>query len=131
MFIMKLINCNKKKKIFYLNKSGNHDRDFTYINDVKIICHKMITKRIKPIHYIFNVCRGKTENIKRISKKIMKIYPETKIKNIKANKADVLKTFGSNKKIVEFLGFKKFTDINIGLKNLVEWFEKNKIEKYI
>ena len=63
---------------------------------------------------------------------LLKHYSRQYVKNqIQTNKADVLKTFGSNKKIVEFLGFKKFTDINIGLKNLVEWFEKNKIEKYI
>ena len=42
MFTFKLMNCIKKKKIFYLNNNGNHNRDLTYIKDVVKICIKLI-----------------------------------------------------------------------------------------
>ena len=33
MFIFKLLDAILKKKLFYLNNYGNHERDFTYIED--------------------------------------------------------------------------------------------------
>ena len=39
-------------------------------------------------------------------------------------KADVIKTHGSNKKIIKKIGKVKFTDIEIGLKRTVKWFVK-------
>ena len=44
-------------------------------------------------------------------------------------KADVLKTHGSNKKILKLLNFKKFTHIDEGVKNSLNWYLKNKIHK--
>lgn len=122
---------NSKKKTFYLNKAGNHDRDFTYIKDVTKICTILMKKKIKNDHFIFNVCRGKTVNIKKITHKLKKLLPKSRVKNVKANKADVMKTHGSNRKIKKFINFKKFTDFNIGLSNTIEWYKKNKIYKLL
>ena len=130
MFIIKLLNSITKNKIFYLNKSGNHYRDFTYIKDVNKICEKLI--KIKSFaHEVFNICSGNFANIKKLSEDIKNIFPKAKISNTKANKADVYKTFGSNNKIRKFLKIKKFTKISIGLKNTINWYFKNKIFKVL
>ena len=52
---VKIIDSSFKKKIFYLNNFGNHDRDFTYIKDVIEI-----------------ICRLKFDNKKNYSQQIIK-----------------------------------------------------------
>ena len=43
-------------KTFELNNSGMHHRDFTYIEDVNNILDKLLKKKIKEKHVIFNIC---------------------------------------------------------------------------
>ena len=126
MFIIKLLNSIKKNKTFFLNNNGNHFRDFTYINDISEACYKLLKYKTKENHIIFNICAGKKVNIKKLTRKIKSMFSSSKIKNIKANKADVYQTFGDNKKIVKALNIKKFNKIDYGLKRTVEWFIKNK-----
>ena len=45
----------------------------------------------------------------------------------KFQKADVLKTHGDNKKIKKYLNYKKFTNINLGLKKLLNGLIKRKL----
>ena len=125
MYIIKMLNNIYKNKIFYLNNSGDHYRDFTYIKDVTEICSKLIKKKIKKKHLIFNICASNQINMLNLTKKILKKFPKSKIKNVKANKADVYRTFGDNKKIKKFIKFKKFTNINFGLKKTIEWYNLN------
>ena len=67
MFLFKLFNSFLLKKIFYLNNSGNHMRDFTYIDDVVEITKKLLfNKKTKPNHSIFNVCSNKPIKITKI-----------------------------------------------------------------
>lgn len=125
MFILKLLNCLSKKKRFNLNNSGNHYRDFTYIEDVINICHKLMkTKKILCKNNIFNVCAGDYVNILELKKKILHYFPNKNnfIKNVPADKADVYKTFGNNKKIKDILGKYKFRKIDYGLKETIKWF---------
>jgi UDP-glucuronate 4-epimerase len=130
MFIIKLLNSITKNKIFYLNKAGDHYRDFTYIKDVNHICEKLIYIKTSA-HEVFNICSSNYTNIKKLSNNFKKLFPEAKILNIKANAADVYKTFGSNKKIRKFLKIKNFTKFSIGLKNTINWYFKNKIYKVL
>tara|TARA_Y100001970_G_C14124985_1_gene798433 strand:+ start:420 stop:1385 length:966 start_codon:yes stop_codon:yes gene_type:complete len=131
MFIFKLLNCIKKNKKFYLNNDGNHKRDFTYIKDVVEICLKLINHKQKKKHEIFNICSSRSININNLKKIFIKNYPLAKIINIPANKADVKDTFGSNKKITKELNHKNFMKLEVGIKNSISWFEKNKIEKLL
>ena len=130
MFIIKLLNSITKNKVFYLNKSGNHYRDFTYIKDVNQICEKLI-KIKSSAHEVFNICSSNYINIKKLSNNFKKLFPKAQISNTKANKADVYKTFGSNKKIKNFLKIKNFTKVSIGLKNTINWYFENKIHKVL
>ena len=94
--MLKLFEAFFKKKFFYLNNHGNHDRDFTYIGDVTNMINKIIDKKFKQ-HSIFNICSNRPKNILQILNKFNKNYP-VKFKMIKKDNADVLKTHGDNKK---------------------------------
>ena len=43
----------------------------------------------------------------------------------------MLITYGSNKKILKKLGYKKFTSVEIGLKNTIKWFNSFKNKKFL
>ena len=75
---------------------------------------------------VFNVCAGKSINLKLLLKEIKHYYPNIKIKNTKRDNSDVLNTFGSNKKIVSILKLKKFISYKVGIKNTIEWYKKSK-----
>ena len=47
MFLFKYFFSYFFKKIFFLNNNGNHDRDFTYIDDVVNVLIKLSKKRTK------------------------------------------------------------------------------------
>ena len=52
------------KKYFFLNNNGNHDRDFTYIDDVVNVLIKLSKIRTKlKIFDVFNVCSNKPLNL--------------------------------------------------------------------
>ena len=124
MFIIKLLNSIYNGKLFVLNNSGNHYRDFTYIKDIVKICYQFIKYKNLKNHEIFNVCASKSVNILKLSKEIQLQTKKGLIKNIPANKADVYETFGSNSKIKKALKIKKFTNINIGLKKTINWYQR-------
>ena len=128
MFLFKIFYSIIKKKTFELNNSGNHHRDFTYIEDVNIILDKLLKKQIKSSHIVLNICSGKTENILRILNTIKK-ENVLKVKKVSRNAADLLKTHGSNKKLLNLIGKHKFKEIDEVLNNILEWYKKNQISK--
>ena len=63
----------KKNKIFLLNNSGNHYRDFTYIKDVvKILLKLVYVKKFN--HKVINICSSKPIKIKSIINFFIKKY---------------------------------------------------------
>ncbi len=126
MFMMKYLTSSYNKKInFYLNNYGKHTRDFTYILDACKIISKLIFTKKKLKHEIFNICSNKPKKLTDIIKKINFLtlkYP--KLIKRKLQKADVIKTHGTNKKIKSFIGNQSFTSIDDGLKITVQWFKK-------
>lgn len=132
MFLFKLFNSFLNKKVFYLNNSGNHMRDFTYIDDaVKITKKLLLGRKIKPNHNVFNICSNKPIKITKIINFFNKKYGNIKIKNILRNKLDVKNTHGSNKTVKKFISFNEFTDYKSGIINSYEWYKKYKIHKII
>ncbi len=126
MFMMKYLNSsyNKSKK-FYLNNYGNHTRDFTYIKDACKIVTKLLFSKKNINNQIFNICSDKPINLSKIINKINKLTNRNpRLFKRSLQKADVIKTHGSNKKIIKKIGKVKFTDIEIGLKRTVKWFVK-------
>ena len=127
MFILKLLDYLNKKKIFKLNNSGNHYRDFTYIGDVIEVCHKLMKKKFKIGNNLLNLCAGDNVNILKLKKEILNYFPgkANLVRNVSADKADVYKTFGNNKKIRKILRNYKFKKIDYGLKKTINWFFYN------
>ena len=129
MFIFKLLSSYKKNKNFLLNNSGNHYRDFTYIKDViKILIKLLYIKKFN--HKVINICSSKPIKIKSIINFFVKKYNFSKIVNIKKNKIEVIKTFGSNTNINKIVKFNKYTNFYVGLKNTIKWYFNNEIFKY-
>lgn len=130
MFLFKLFNSFLLKRSFYLNNSGNHMRDFTYIDDVVEITKKlMLSKKKLPNHSIFNVCSNKPIKITKIINFFIKKYGNVKIKKISRNKLDVKNTHGSNEKVKKISSFKKFTDYKYGIISSFEWYKQYKVHK--
>ena len=127
MFMMKYLESsfNSSKK-FYLNNFGNHIRDFTYIDDVcEIIKRLILSKNKKKYHQFFNICSNNPLNLSKIINQINKLtLKKPRIFKRSLQKADVIKTHGSNKKILSKIGKMKFTKIEIGLEKTVDWFKK-------
>ena len=124
MLLFKIIKAFKEKKTLKLNNSGNHYRDFTYINDVLEILFKLGNVKINKQFDIFNICSNNPQFIKKIIDNFSSVYGKLKVKNYPKNKLDVFKTHGNNNKVLKLIHKKKFTDFDTGLKNTFEWYKK-------
>ncbi len=113
---------NKKIEVFNM---GKHYRDFTYIDDVTKAIVKILDKKFKEKHNIFNIASGKIirlgdlisriENV--INKKAIIVYREKQM-------GDVIKTHGNIKKISNYIEYENLTSIDKGLKKYIEWIKK-------
>lgn len=131
MFLFKLFKAFHLKKTFFLNNSGNHYRDFTYINDVVEFTKRIIFKKnFKNRNLIFNICSNNPVKITKIIDFFKKNIGKVNIKKIKRNKLDVKDTHGSNKAVKLFTKFNKFTNYQNGILNSYDWYKKNKIYKF-
>ena len=126
MFILKYIMSSIKKKNFELYNFGNHYRDFTYIDDAVQLVKKILLKKSNIRFSIFNICSYKPIKILKIIKEINKYIVPSRIVMISKQKADVYKTHGSNKKIINFVKSFKFTSYKKGIKKTLDWFFQNK-----
>ena len=126
IFFLKLLKAINNKQIFYLNNSGYHFRDFTYIGDIVNILEKMLYFKNQNKFEVFNICSNKPYKLSRIINYVTGKLGILKIKNIPINKADVIKTHGNNKLIKKRLKSISFTSIEKSMDNTIKWFKKNK-----
>tara|TARA_B100000900_G_scaffold230759_1_gene195957 strand:+ start:5416 stop:6378 length:963 start_codon:yes stop_codon:yes gene_type:complete len=127
MFLMKYLTSSfDRTKKFYLNNFGNHTRDFTYILDACEIIEKLIFSKKKQMkHQIFNICSNNPIKMLNIINEINRLTAKKpKIYKRRLQEADVIKTHGSNKKILSIIGNKKFKHIKNGLLNTLNWFKR-------
>ena len=119
MLIDKTIQAIKNNKKINLYNNGNHSRDFTHVNDVTKIIFSL-SKKIKKFkgYEFFNICSGKKISINKILREMERLTgKKIKLNKVQKQKGDMLKTHGSNKKIINFLGKKiRFLKIKEGLK---------------
>ncbi len=125
MLILKYLLAAKKNKNFELFNYGNHYRDFTYIDDAIEIVLKLSKFKISKKFDIFNICSSKPVKITEIIKIINSLKFKTKITKKPLHAADVLKTFGDNRKVKRIVKKVKFTNYKIGVQNTVKWYKKN------
>ena len=123
MLILKYLNYARKNKTLYLNNSGNHWRDFTYIDDVTKILSKLIKKKFRE-NEIYNICSNRPILIKKLISYLNKKTGFNKIKNVDLNKLEVFKTHGKNIKLKKKINFSKYSNFNKNIDNTIKWFEK-------
>ncbi len=125
MSLFKFTNSILNKKIVYLYNSGNHKRDFTYIDDIVVPLKKLMKKQLKneiPFQ-IFNLGNGESVSLKKFLnelKKTLKLKP--KIKYLNKQKGDVKNTLSDNLKSKKKLNFKSSTNYKKGIKKFVKWY---------
>ena len=126
MMMLKFIDCYFKKKIFRLHNFGKHTRDFTHINDVVEILHRLIinNKKLKK-NDVLNICSNKPINLLNVISFMMKNGIKPKISKVKLQQADILKTHGDNRKLFKYVGTQKFNDWKSSVKNLIIWYKKH------
>tara|TARA_B100000767_G_C19734501_1_gene523291 strand:- start:31 stop:990 length:960 start_codon:yes stop_codon:yes gene_type:complete len=129
MFLFKLFKSYFNKDTFYLNNFGNHERDFTYIDDVTNMLVKLTLKKNKG-HKVFNISSNNPINIKNIINNFTKDR-NIKLKKIEKNKADMLKTHGDNKKILNYLNIKLNKNFEKNFLDTFNWYSKNYKNKNI
>ncbi len=126
MLILKLLDIIKNNKIFTLNNFGKHKRDFTYIDDVTHMMLKLLNNYKKTnINDIFNICSNNPINLMKIINYIFKKTKKIKIRKVSLQKVEVLKTHGSNKKILKIIKLFKLSNIYNSLDKTIQWHKKN------
>ena len=123
MLILKYLDYAKKNKTLYLNNSGNHWRDFTYIDDVTKILSKLIRKKFKD-NEIYNICSNRPILIKNLISYLNEKTGFNKIKNVDLNNLEVFKTHGKNIKLKRKINFSKYSNFNKNVDKTIKWFKK-------
>jgi UDP-glucuronate 4-epimerase len=132
MFLFKLFKSFHSKKIFYLNNSGDHKRDFTYIDDaIEIMKKIMISKKIKNKNSIFNICSSNSLKITKIVSFFQKNYGKVRVSKTTKNSLDVKNMHGNNKQVKKITSFNKFTNYKTGIINSYEWYKKYKAYNFL
>jgi UDP-glucuronate 4-epimerase len=128
MLLIKILLNIFYKKVLKIYNYGNYYRDFTYVADVVKIL--FLSLKIKTKIKIFNLSSSRPIKLISFIKKVNKILKkEIKIKFMPRRNAEVLKTHGSNKKLIFFFKFKKFSSLDYSLKQTIKWFNAYKNKK--
>jgi len=125
MMILKYLLASKFNKPFELFNYGNHYRDFTYINDAVNLVLNINPNVLKSNFQIFNICSSRPIKITKVLDVINSFNIKTKIIQKPLHSADVLKTYGSNSKILKHVKHFKFTGYKDAVENTVKWFLSN------
>jgi len=129
MALFKFANLLKKNKKIKLFNNGNHERDFTYISDivegiVKIL-EKPSTKKIP--HEIYNIGGNKSYKLKDFIALIEKnLNKKAKFIKYPLQQGDVRKTQASSSKLDKLVNKKKYTKLELGIKNFFEWYNSQR-----
>ena len=126
MALYKFTNNIVKNKLIDLFNYGNHQRDFTYIDDVVdgvVSLIKKFPKKNTP-YEIFNIGNGKSKKLIDYLKYIEKyLLKNAKIRKLPLQNGDIIKTHSNIKKLKNFTNYKPKTDIDLGISKFIEWFK--------
>ena len=111
-----------KQENFFLFNNGEYVRDFTYVEDVVKILSKFL-KVGKIDNKIFNICSSNPIKIKNLIKIINKYnFYKPNIVFKPYRNGEMIKTYGNNRLIKKTIKFKKFTNIERGIKKTLDWY---------
>ena len=126
MALFKFVESILDKKYLNLFNRGNHERDFTYVDDVVNAIEKLIklppTKNIP--HDIFNIASSRPIKLRKYLNIIENnLNDKAKVKLIAMQIGDIKKTHGSISKIFKKINFKPNTKINNGITKFINWYK--------
>ncbi len=127
MSYFKFLTDIKRNKKIYLNGNGNIKRSFTHIDDAIIALTRIISKykNLKSFNEIYNIGNNKSVKISNIINIIKKNYKKKfKVIRQKGFSVDSQITKSSNLKIYNSIKFEPKVNIEKGLKEFINWFEK-------
>ena len=105
---------------------GNHQRDFTYVDDIVKGLQLLINKPSKnnvPFE-IFNIGKGKPNKLLAYLKEIEKnLKRKSKITKLPMQKGDIKKTHSDITKLKKYAGYNPATDIKVGIKKFIDWYK--------
>ncbi len=126
MSLFKFTESIINNKPIELYNNGNHDRDFTYIDDIVDGIFSLIKKQSKKTipYEIFNIGNGNPQKIKDYIKFIEnKLKISAKVKKLPLQTGDIIKTHSDNKKLKKYTNYKPKTNIEDGITKFVEWYK--------
>ena len=125
MALFKFVEAILNNKKIDLYNHGNHERDFTYVDEVVYCISKLISSNKTKIYNVFNIGSNRPIKLKKflsiISKQLNKSY---KINLMPMQKGDVFKSHSDNAKIKKIIGDYKQTSIEIAIKKFIKWYIK-------
>ena len=125
MALFKFTDSIIKNKQIELYGYGNHERDFTHVDDITSFLFIILNKPSKEnIPYqVFNFSSNKPKSLKYFLKIIeQNLKKNSRIKKLPLQQGDVLKTHGENSKIKSISKFKSHISIEEGIKRFVRWY---------
>lgn len=129
MALYKFVKAISKSEEMNVFNYGKHTRDFTYISDVVDAIEKLILKSPKKeIPYdVFNIGGGNPQTLKKyISTIEKKVKKRSKIKYLRLQLGDIIKTHADISRIKRRIGYKPKVNILQGISNFVDWYNERK-----
>ena len=113
-----------KNKPINVHNFGNHMRNFTFIDDA-VLAIDAIYKKSNKSFDIYNIANPKSVSLDYYIKLIEKYLNKKSIQNkLPLQKGDVKRVNANISKLRKILKIKKFTDVNKGIKEFIDWYRK-------
>jgi UDP-N-acetylglucosamine 4-epimerase len=114
-----------------INGSGEHSRDFTYVdNAVQANILSLFTQNKEAVNQVYNIACGEQTSLNKLFEHLRK-EAGTDLKPIHGpeRKGDVLHSLADISKAKELLGYEMKVSVEDGLKKTFEWYRMKKVEK--
>ena len=105
---------------------GNHERDFTYIDDITTAIEKLINRpSLNKIPFnVFNIGSGKPIHLKKFIKLIEKnLFIKSKLKYLPLQQGDVNKTYANIDNLKKYVNFHPKYNIELGVEKFIKWYK--------
>lgn len=129
MSLFKFVSNIKKGVRIEVFNYGNHNRDFTYIDDIIDGIYKAVIKYSKKKNHgkfeVFNLGSGKKTSLLKYIKLIeFHLQKKAKIINRGLQQGDVISTLANIQKAKIKLKYNPKVTISLGIKRFIKWYEK-------
>ena len=125
MSLFKFTNKIIKNQYINLYNRGNHERDFTYIDDIVDGIAAVVNKipKNKIPYKVYNIGNGKPRKLIDYLNIIEKfLNKKSKVKKLPLQAGDIVKTHADVSLLKKDIGYKPKTSIEQGIKKFLDWY---------